>query len=63
MDKGNRCRHPQVVKLETVYLDMEGHPVPPEQAIKVIIKEYDQAGNVIGAKISFSSDKPVKQEN
>lgn len=40
-------------RIETKYLDVMGNPTTPEDAVRVITKEYDENGNFLKALVRF----------
>ena len=47
IDPGSDDQSRRVVHTETVYLDMAGSPVPPDNAVKVITRWYDANGQIV----------------
>lgn len=48
---------PAIAQTEVSYLDMQGNPVDPHKAVRVITKEYDEEGNLISTKMEFDPSK------
>jgi len=42
---------------EVNYLDMQGNPVEPENAVREITTEYDEKGNIICTLLRLNFDK------
>lgn len=43
----------QLAKVELLYMDEQGLSCDKENAVKVVIKEFDNNGNLIRAMVSF----------
>ncbi len=45
---------PAVARTEVSYLDLQGRPVEPEKAVRVITREYDEEDNLINTNMTLN---------
>jgi len=57
MDYKEPCQLPAVARTEVRYLDMQGNPVDPHKAVRVITREYDAEGNLMRTSMFLDPSK------
>ncbi|MDR3560277.1 MAG: hypothetical protein P4N59_02380 [Negativicutes bacterium] len=62
METANSHHSRVAITTETSYCDADGIAVDPAQAARVIVKEFDENGNLIRTSISLNLRRLVRKE-